>query len=130
MLTRYRIDEFRPILERRFPEAREQTRQALLQSDQQDPMEPAGQVHDSEESAPAGLAVDVMREDLVDRHVEAVRAIDPALQWMAQGGEGQCVECGESVDIRHLRVSPAARGCIPCQTRHEGLGRTVRHPSL
>jgi RNA polymerase-binding transcription factor DksA len=118
MLTQHQVNGFKDTLERRFREAREHIRQALLHSDEQSYIELAGRVHDMEEESVADLLVDVSLAD-IDRHVEEVRDIDAALGRIAIGSYGICSECGEAMDAARLEAYPTAKRCRPCQEAYE-----------
>jgi DnaK suppressor protein len=55
--------------------------------------------------------------------LEQVRA---ALRRIADHSYGQCVDCGDPIDLRRLRTMPATAYCISCQAVHEH--GTQRHP--
>ena len=62
------------------------------------------------------------RSDQEVRHAERLRdqqelqAVKAALQRMADGDYGECVNCGKKVSAERLQASPAAARCIQCQT--------------
>jgi len=53
--------------------------------------------------------------------LEQVRA---ALRRIADHSYGQCVDCGDPIDLRRLHTMPATAYCISCQAVHE---RDPRH---
>lgn len=63
------------------------------------------------------------------RHAERERdqlelmEIAQARERMADGSYGDCVDCGEAIDVARLQVQPWASRCIECQERYE-----VTHP--
>lgn len=59
------------------------------------------------------------RELLVDR----INRISAALERLAQGEYGTCVECGESIAAARLRAMPEVQTCVRCQDRLERMGR-------
>lgn len=79
----------------------------------------AGQVQDTQEQSLADLLADVGHAD-VARDVEEVRDIEVALQRLAAGGYGKCIQCDAAVPLARLEAFPTAKRCLPCQQRHEG----------
>lgn len=59
------------------------------------------------------------RELLVDR----INRISAALERLADGEYGTCVECGEAIAPVRLRVMPEVLTCVRCQDRLERIGR-------
>ena len=50
---------------------------------------------------------------------QELEAIDAALQRIAAGSFGVCVQCGEEIAEARLRAQPTAASCVPCA----GAGR-------
>ena len=125
-LTNGRIAGFQKRLRGRRAEVLEAIRQALLQSDNEHYIELAGTVHDSAEESVADQLSE-MANALIGRQVNEVREIEEALQRIAVGAYGTCVECGKPSEVERLEVYPAARRCYTCQARYEkdhaGAGR-------
>jgi DnaK suppressor protein len=48
-----------------------------------------------------------------------LNAVDAALQRIASGSYGQCVDCGQAITVARLHVSPDAPRCIRCQEAAE-----------
>jgi DnaK suppressor protein len=59
------------------------------------------------------------RELLVDR----VNRLSAALDRLAEGDYGTCVECDEPISPARLRAMPEVQTCVRCQDRIERLGR-------
>jgi DnaK suppressor protein len=56
-------------------------------------------------------------EQLRDQHeLQDVRA---ALQRIADGSYGECIDCGQSIALARLQAFPSAKRCIQCQTKYE-----------
>jgi DnaK suppressor protein len=49
-------------------------------------------------------------------------AVEQALQRIADGAYGQCVECGAAIPIDRLRARPQAIRCLPCQRKVVSTG--------
>ncbi|MFA1540810.1 TraR/DksA family transcriptional regulator [Actinomadura monticuli] len=74
---------------------------------------------DSRADAGAGLAAHDRVEAALaslERHRGGVAA---ALERIAAGGYGLCVDCGEPVPEGRLEARPDAARCLPCQTGHD-----------
>lgn len=56
---------------------------------------------------------------LEEREVAELLAIDQALQRIADGSYGLCVECGVPMPTARLHAQPTALRCVACQTRAE-----------
>lgn len=46
-----------------------------------------------------------------------VTAIQAALQRIAKGTYGVCVDCGEEIPVNRLEAVPTALRCMPCETK-------------
>jgi RNA polymerase-binding transcription factor len=55
--------------------------------------------------------------------VERVNRLSAALDRLAEGEYGTCVECGEEISPARLRAMPEVQTCVRCQDRIERLGR-------
>lgn len=68
---------------------------------------------------PADVASDLYaREELVIDELERereLRMVDAALQRIAEGSYGVCVDCGGAIARERLEVLPEAARCITCQ---------------
>jgi len=68
----------------------------------------------------ATVVFEQAKEAGLRRHHEKLLAeVDDALERMAAGTYGQCVCCGEAIDLARLKALPAAAMCLLCQTRME-----------
>ena len=55
--------------------------------------------------------------------VERVNRLSAALDRLAEGEYGTCVECGEQISPARLRALPEVQTCVRCQDRIERLGQ-------
>lgn len=59
------------------------------------------------------------------RHAEKMRDqqelqdVRAALQRIADGSYGECIDCGQGIALARLQVFPSAKRCIQCQTQYE-----------
>jgi DnaK suppressor protein len=56
---------------------------------------------------------------LEERESADLVAIDAALQRIADGSYGLCVDCGVSIPTARLHANPTAMRCVDCQTAQE-----------
>jgi DnaK suppressor protein len=47
----------------------------------------------------------------------ALRDVQKALWRMDEGAYGQCITCGEPLDLKRLEILPQAALCMPCQRK-------------
>ena len=57
---------------------------------------------------------------LDDRGRSAIEAINQALDRIADGTYGICIDCGEGIPLERLRAVPTALRCVECTERREG----------
>jgi len=84
----------------------------------------AGAVTDTGDAASADLLADLDNAEIT-RDLGELRALEAALERIAQGAYGQCVDCGRDIGSERLTVQPTALRCFDCQDVHE---RTYSHP--
>lgn len=65
------------------------------------------------------------------RHAERMRDqqelqdVRAALQRIADGSYGECLDCGKYIAAARLQAFPTAKRCIDCQTAHEAQKRRL-----
>ncbi len=129
MLSHAQLQEFKGILEKRYFELREEIRQALLKSDNEQYIDLAGQVHDLEDQSVADLLVDVNLA-AITRHINELREVEDALMRIAKGAYGVCVDTGEPIELERLKVQPAAKRTRAAQEAYEKTHAGPTHSSL
>jgi len=67
---------------------------------------------------------------ILDRHIDAMRDIEAALQRIKNGEYGVCTDCGDEVAFDRLQVYPTAKRCISCQERREREYAHEGHPTM
>lgn len=127
-LSDAQINELKLALKSRYRDLREEIRQELLSSDNEQYIDLAGQVHDMEEESVADLLVD-LNLAIIDRHIRELQAIDAALLRIANNEYGICIECEGEIGYPRLKVNPAALRCHDCQERYEHT-HAATSPSL
>jgi RNA polymerase-binding protein DksA len=66
----------------------------------------------------------------LDRHIEAMRDVEAALQRVKNGNYGVCIDCGDDVAFARLQAYPTAKRCIVCQEKREREYVQQGHPKL
>lgn len=128
-LTTHQIGRLKAVLEQQHKQLRAAIRAELLRSDAETYGELAGRVHDTGDESVADLLADVSIA-VIGNHVQEVRAIETALQRIAEGGYGICIDCDGAIDPERLERQPAAARCISCQQRYETTHPGTPYPKL
>jgi DnaK suppressor protein len=55
-----------------------------------------------------------MAMETARRRRQELAAIEGALRRIELGEYGDCVVCGEEIDIRRLRIAPTSTSCVAC----------------
>lgn len=110
--------ELEDTLRARYAQLREEVSRELLDQDQYDYSDIAGKVHDPGDESVADLISD-LELAAIDRNVSEIRAIETALDHLADGTYGLCVDCGDTIAVERLKAYPTASRCIRCQERYE-----------
>ena len=131
-LSRGHIDEVKARLTERAEELRLDIQRELRKYDDESYTQLAQRVADSGEQAWSDLVSDLNLAE-VSRDVREVRDIDTALQRLADGKYGICLDCGDRIEQKRLEASPAAVRCLECQRDFELRNRQTAqgdYPSL
>jgi len=67
---------------------------------------------------------------ILDRHIDAMRDIEAALQRIKNGEYGVCTDCGDEVALARLQAYPTAKRCLACQERREREYAHEGHPTM
>ncbi len=123
------LEELRSIMSARAGQLREEIRQTLLKSDQEQYAMIADQVRDLEDDSFADLMVDVNLAE-IDRDLQELRLIDGAMRRIGDGSYGRCEECESPIEIARLKATPFASRCFDCQsvferTHFQNIGHTL-----
>jgi DnaK suppressor protein len=87
------------------------------------------EVHDLKDEAFAHLLANLANTELA--HVrDELAAIQTALQRIASGTYGSCVECARDIGRERLVVQPSAERCLPCQERLEKSSAPPRRETI
>lgn len=96
----------------------EEVRSELSASDNEHFQDLAGRVHDAGEASVADLLSD-LNLAIIDQHIERLRDFERALERMAMGTYGACVECGQPIGYKRLEAYPTAERCLAHQEQYE-----------
>lgn len=106
--------QFRSLLEARAERLRDILRHEA------DAVTPDGghEVQDFKDIASGDLAAAV--DDAQAAHAaQELEQLGAALRRIAEGSYGQCVDCGDAIDLRRLTAMPSTAVCTPCQAVRE-----------
>ncbi len=117
-LNKQQLEDLRGMLRARRRELLDDIRVELSESDDQSFQDLAGRVHDNAEASVADLLSD-LNLAIIDQHIDELRATEEALERMAEGTYGMCVECGKAVAYERLQAYPTATRCIEHQRLYE-----------
>jgi DnaK suppressor protein len=78
---------------------------------------------DDEAAADTAARMDILA---VARDADELAVLDNALQRLAEGEYGICVECGDDIARERLYANPAATRCAECQRFAEHTARLAR----
>jgi len=112
------LEELRTTLKSRARQLREEIRQTLHKSDDEQYTMIADQVRDLEDDSFADLMVDVNLAE-IDRDLQELRLIDAAFLRISDGTYGLCDGCDNPIEIERLRATPFASRCFDCQSAFE-----------
>ncbi len=128
-LSEQQIADLRKHLQNRLQNLREEVREELLKYDDEQYLELAGRVHDSEDESVADLLVDLNLAG-INRHIRELREIDGALLRIARGLYGLCADCEAPIECPRLLAWPTAQRCHRCQEIYEKTHAHEGHASL
>ena len=117
-LSETQINQLKERLTQRLYTLREEIREELLASDEEQYIRLAGEVYDTGDQSVADLLVDINLA-VLDQHIDEIRDIDAALLRISSGQYGTCIDCGDDIDYRRLQATATAKRCQPCQVRYE-----------
>jgi RNA polymerase-binding protein DksA len=78
---------------------------------------------DDDAAAETATSMDIVH---VARDAEELAMLDAALERVASGDYGYCIDCGEEIARERLVANPAAARCTECQERSERAALVAR----
>ncbi|HEY9147433.1 MAG TPA: TraR/DksA C4-type zinc finger protein [Gammaproteobacteria bacterium] len=119
-LSEEQLAELKQTLEVQRRQLRQDIREELLRSDDEQYSELAGQVHDSGDESVADLLSDI-NTAVIGQSIKALREVEAAQERLREGYYGSCEDCEVEIPYERLKAYPAARRCIADQERYEKL---------
>lgn len=122
-LTTAQLTTIESLLDRRERKLQD----ALHADDAEDPEQPATpkpEVGDIVDAGDANFRIGMEHAER-QRDQEELEAIDTARTRIAEGGYGNCIECGKPIPLKRLKAQPTATRCVACQSTYE-----KRHSSV
>lgn len=87
--------------------------------------------HDDQSSDRSQLGAERdLAQALDERETAELNAIDAALQRIAAGDYGLCLDCGVGIPTARLHANPTAMRCVACQGRLEAAQGAGAHPTM
>jgi DnaK suppressor protein len=117
-LDRTQQDRLENALRARQATLRKEIQEALFASGEERLRDLAGTVHDAADDSVADLLIHVNIKGM-DRDGRELAEVVTALQRLASGSYGTCIDCGGEIGLARLEAQPTATRCIECATRHE-----------
>ena len=128
-LSQSQTEELKSLIDQRRGALLAELREDAERVREQPYAEHAGSAPDHGDESVATLIADLEQADIT-RDLGEFRAMEAARERIAQGGYGECVDCGNDVAFERLKAFPAALRCLQCQTRHEKTFGGDPKPSL
>jgi len=119
-LTEEQLAELKETLEVQRRQLRQDIRDELLRTDEEQYGELAGQVHDTGDESVADLLADI-NTAVIGQSIKSLREVEAAQERMREGYYGRCEDCEIEIPFERLKAYPAARRCIQDQERYEKM---------
>jgi DnaK suppressor protein len=119
-LNKKQLAELSQTLEVQRRQLRQDIREVLLRSNQEQYGELVGETHDSGDESVADLLSEVNNAAL-SQSIRALREVEAAQQRLQENHYGQCEDCDIEIPFERLKANPAARRCLEDQRRYEKL---------
>lgn len=88
----------------------------------------ADNVADSAELSIADLIGDLYLAE-IDRDVRELHDVEGALQRIASGTYGTCIDCAQAIDPKRLEFGPHVARCLHCQQNAENALQPAHRPA-
>lgn len=108
---------------------RQDIRNELMRSDDEQYAALAGQVHDTGDESVADLLSDI-NAAVLSHSIKELREVEAAQERLREGTYGHCEECGEPIPFARLQAYPAARLCVADQARYEAAHPDEQHSEM
>ena len=117
-LSHEQLAELRQKIEADRTRLRQDIREELTRTDDEQHATLAGQVHDAGEESVADMLTEI-NTAVLGNSIKALREVEEAQQRLLDGNYGCCEECGEDIPFARLQANPEAKLCIADQERYE-----------
>jgi DnaK suppressor protein len=118
ILSPAELRHFEELLSTRRQELRSQLQAAWETTESEREVRASDAVRDTKDIAFSGQLAETGAAD-ESRVSGEVAATDVALQRIAAGKYGMCVQCGNPIGVERLESQPSAIRCRPCQSKRE-----------
>jgi DnaK suppressor protein len=78
----------------------------------------AGEVAEPADLAASSAMVE-LENDQIGRIIDDIRGTEAAIERIARGEFGRCIDCGEPIARARLDANPSVSRCVPCQSASE-----------
>jgi len=123
------IEALRGKMEQRLGELRARLQGQLASEAGEHYRDIAGEVTDTGDEAVGDELADT-ENALIGLHVDEVRDIEAALNRIARGSYGRCIDCRDEIDLARLTAYPTCTRCQACQRIQERTHAGGKHASL
>lgn len=86
--------------------------------------QPPDQTQDIGDQAQS-LSIETLKLSLQDAELHEYNMINKALEMIESGTYGMCVECGNPISEKRLKLYPNATRCLSCQEMAEEKGKEL-----
>jgi DnaK suppressor protein len=131
-LSRRQLEKFKRLLVERITENFRSTR-----GDLRDEAARAGAFAFDTDQSPRDEADEALRVQLSDlrysldeREARLAQLMEEALHRMSEGKYGECVDCGNPIELDRLKLVPWATRCVDCQEQFEKAAALPRPSTL
>lgn len=128
-LDHRQISELESVLRKRRQSLKADVSDRLQQTSAQGLQDLNGTVGDTGDESVAHMMTDLSLT-AATRDVNDLQEVEAALQRIADGTYGECVDCGADIGYERLKAYPTAMRCVVCQAQHEKVYATQGTPSL
>jgi DnaK suppressor protein len=99
---------------------------ALLEEQRDFRLEQLAQLHRPDPHGPLSSSNPEIFRSLADGARAALTDVQSALWRMEDGRYGQCIACGQPMEIARLEILPQVARCMPCQRSYSAGQATSR----
>jgi RNA polymerase-binding protein DksA len=128
-LDHRQLSELESLLRKRLQSLNVDVNDRLQETNSRGLQDLNGTVGDAGDESVAHMMTDLSLT-AATRDVNELREVEAALQRIADGTYGECVECGRDIGYERLKAYPTAMRCVVCQAQYEKVYAGPGTPSL